>query len=68
MDEKNPVVLLSGGKWHIVENSRRSETAVCGQRIQDRRAHARLSNVGRERICRQCAQLWQAWQKGRLCT
>ncbi|HFQ93066.1 MAG TPA: hypothetical protein ENK32_03585 [Anaerolineae bacterium] len=64
MDEQNPVVLLSGGKWHIVTDSRRSETALCGQRIQDRRAHTRLSNVGLAHVCRQCAQLWHAWQKG----
>ncbi len=63
MDEQNPVVLLSGNKWHIVEDSRRSETAVCGQRIQDRRAHTRLSNVGLTQVCRQCARLWQNQQE-----
>ncbi len=57
MAEQNPVLLLSGDKWHIVEDSRRSETTLCGQRIQERRAHTRLSNVGLERICRQCARL-----------
>ncbi len=63
MDEQNPVLLLSGSKWHIVADSRRSETALCGQRIQDRRAHTRLSNVGLTHVCRPCARLWQNRQE-----
>lgn len=59
-DEANPVLLLTGAVWHIVENSRRSTTALCGRAIHERRAHARLSNVGEEKVCRDCWKLWQA--------
>lgn len=58
MDEKNPVVLLTGNTWHIVEHSRRSSLALCGRPIHDRRAHARLKQVGVENICRDCVKLW----------
>lgn len=65
MEEKNPVVLLTADVWHIVENSRQSATAVCGQPIRERQAHARLKQVGVENICRECRRLWQA-QTGSL--
>ena len=62
MEETNPVVLLTGDTWHIVEHSRQS-AALCGQSIHDGRAHARLKQVGVENICRNCAKLWQT-EKG----
>jgi hypothetical protein len=49
--DANPVVLLSGGSWHIVESSRRSAVALCGRPIRERRAHSRLRTVGREHVC-----------------
>lgn len=58
-DETNPVVLLTGDTWHIVEHSRRSAVALCGKSIGERRAHARVSNVGLENVCPRCAKLWQ---------
>lgn len=64
MDTKNPVVLLTGDTWHIVEHSRHSAVALCGRPIAERRAHARLMQVGLERVCRACARLWQAMQEG----
>ena len=60
MDESNPVVLQVSGQWHIVEHSRRSETALCGQRITSRGAHARLSLVGERNICPKCLKIFQA--------
>ena len=58
MDETNPVVLLTGNTWHIVEHSRRSPAALCGKNIQERRAHARLKKVGIKKICPKCRQLF----------
>lgn len=58
-EEANPVVLLSGEVWHIVEHSRRSAAALCGQAIHERRAHARLSNVGEKNVCPACLRLWR---------
>ncbi len=60
MDEANPVMLQISGKWHIVEHSRRSETALCGQKITHRGAHARLSLVGEKHTCPKCIKLFQA--------
>lgn len=59
MVETNPVVLLTGDTWHIVEHSRQSRVALCGQPIRNGRAHARLKQVGVENICRDCAKLWR---------
>jgi RNase P/RNase MRP subunit p29 len=59
-ENDNPVVLLTGDTWHIVEHSRRSATGLCGQAIQERRAHARLKQVGEANVCRRCWQLFQA--------
>lgn len=59
MDEINPVVLLTGNIWHIVEHSRRSPAALCGKNIQDRQAHARLNKVGVENICPKCRQRFE---------
>jgi hypothetical protein len=50
----NPVVLLSADTWHIVEHSRRSDVALCGRQIGERRAHARLQRVGPENVCPAC--------------
>ncbi len=58
-EENNPVVLLTNNQWHIVESSRQSRTGLCGKTIQNRQAHARLSNVGRENICPKCLKLWE---------
>ncbi|MCB8982786.1 MAG: hypothetical protein H6659_03080 [Ardenticatenaceae bacterium] len=58
-EETNPVVLLTGNTWHIVEHSRRSATAVCGQAIHERRAHARLKQVGEANICPRCLKLFR---------
>lgn len=58
MAEKNPVVLLSGHTWHIVEDGRRAQSAWCGQPLRERRAHARLSQVGEQNICPACWQLF----------
>jgi hypothetical protein len=59
MDEQNPVLLQISGKWHIVEHSRRSQNALCGQRITHRGAHARLSLVGAHNACPQCLKLFK---------
>ncbi len=59
MEEPNPIVLLTGDVWHIVEHSRRATAARCGQPIRDGRAHARLKQVGVENVCRECVRLWQ---------
>jgi hypothetical protein len=52
--DANPVVLLSGDIWHIVESSRQSAVALCGRPIRERRAHSRLKTVGREHVCPAC--------------
>lgn len=57
-DVPNPVVLLSGDAWHIVESSRGSEYALCGRRLADRRAHSRLRTIGRENVCHDCLRLY----------
>lgn len=57
MEENNPVVLLSGNTWHIVEHSRQSKKALCGKPIIDRRAHARYKQVGAANICPKCVKL-----------
>ncbi len=59
MNETNPVVLQVSGKWHIVEHSRRSTTALCGQSIVQRGAHARLSMVGEKNLCPRCLKLFK---------
>lgn len=59
MDETNPVLLQISGQWHIVEHSRRSETSLCGRRITQRGAHARLSLVGEANVCPTCLRLFR---------
>lgn len=54
----NPVVLLSGDTWHIVEHSRESYVAWCGKKITDRRAHSRLNTIGQENLCPICLTLF----------
>ncbi|MFQ5419525.1 MAG: hypothetical protein ACE5FD_06590 [Anaerolineae bacterium] len=54
---QNPVVLLDGEVWHVVEDGRRSDHALCGQKLTHRRAHTRLKRVGLERLCARCRQL-----------
>ena len=56
--ETNPVVLLSGDTWHIVEHSRESYVAWCGQKLTERRAHTRLNTIGRENLCPKCMALF----------
>ncbi len=56
--ETNPVVLLTEDTWHIVAHSRESYMAWCGQKITDRRAHSRLSTIGRENLCPECLSLF----------
>jgi len=58
-EESNPVVLLTGNTWHIVEHSRRSANALCGQAIHERRAHARLRQVGEANVCPRCLTLFK---------
>lgn len=60
MDSPDPVVLLSGNIWHIVAHSRRSDAALCGRRLADRRAHTRLARAGPENVCPDCLALWQS--------
>ena len=59
MEENNPVVLLSGGKWHIVEHSRKAKVALCGKTIGNRQAHARLKKVGAKNVCPKCVKLFE---------
>ncbi len=59
MNETNPVVLQISGQWHIVEHSRRSETSLCGKRVANRGAHARLSVVGEKNTCAKCLKLFR---------
>ncbi len=59
MDETNPVVMQISGQWHIVEHSRRSETSLCGRKITNRGAHARLSLVGEKNTCPNCLKLFK---------
>ena len=59
MDEHNPILLQISGRWHIVEHSRRSERALCGQKITQRGAHARLSLVGEQNVCPICLELFK---------
>ena len=63
MEETNPVVLLTGDVWHIVEHSRRSKMALCGRHINDRRAHARFKQVGAENICPRCLKLFSGEER-----
>lgn len=65
-EEENPVVLLTGNTWHIVEHSRRSAAALCGQAIHERRAHARLKQVGETNVCPRCLQLFQVDDRSKL--
>ncbi|MCB9077781.1 MAG: hypothetical protein H6631_09335 [Anaerolineaceae bacterium] len=57
--ELNPVLLQINGRWHIVEDSRRSERALCGARVTQRGAHARLSLVGEPHVCPKCWALFK---------
>lgn len=59
MEENNPVVLLSGGVWHIVEHSRQAKAALCGKPLSDRQAHARYKQVGATNICPKCVKLFE---------
>ncbi|MEZ4519162.1 MAG: hypothetical protein R3C44_20860 [Chloroflexota bacterium] len=56
----NPVVLLSGDTWHIVESSRESAVGLCGRPIRERRAHSRLRTVGRDHVCPACLKAFDA--------
>jgi hypothetical protein len=58
MEENNPVVLLSGDTWHIVEHSRKAKVALCGKAIGSRQAHARFKKVGAENVCPKCVKLF----------
>jgi hypothetical protein len=59
MNENNPVLLQISEQWHIVEDSRRSETTLCGKTITSRGAHARLSLVGQKHTCPKCLQIFR---------
>ena len=59
MNESNPVLLQLSGRWHIVEHSRRSERTLCGKKISQRGAHARLSLVGEKHTCKTCLRLFR---------
>jgi hypothetical protein len=56
--EINPVVLLMADTWHIVKHSRRSDVALCGKKINGRRAHSRLNTIGRKNLCPTCLSLF----------
>lgn len=57
MTEQNPVVLLSGGVWHVVEDGRTAQVALCGQPLRDRQAHSRLRTIGPQNLCEKCRTL-----------
>lgn len=54
MDKNNPVVMLCGKVWHIVESGHESEMGACGRALRERRAHSRLLTIGRENVCPVC--------------
>ncbi|CUS03322.2 protein of unknown function [Candidatus Promineifilum breve] len=54
MIEENPVVMLCGVMWHVVESGRASTVALCGRVLRDCRAHSRLKTVGRGNVCLGC--------------
>lgn len=54
MEDRNPVVMLCGKVWHIVESGRVSEIGLCGRGLHERRAHSRLLTIGRENVCPVC--------------
>lgn len=56
-DALNPVVMLNGRVWHVVDRGRDADYAVCGRALNDRRAHSRLRTVGRENVCPACLAL-----------
>lgn len=60
MNEENPVVMLDGRVWHIVESGRASTAGLCGWPLRERRAHSRLRTVGRENICSDCLEVWES--------
>lgn len=60
MELPNPVVLLSENVWHIVDDSRRSKTGLCGRKLTQRQAHSRLRTIGLNRVCPHCRQLYNA--------
>ena len=62
MDEQNPVLLQISNRWHIVEHSRRSEVSLCGKKITQRGAHARLSLVGEKNVCPKCLAIFSETQ------
>jgi hypothetical protein len=55
-DESNPVVMLNGEVWHIVEDGRSATVAYCGKNLHDKRAHSRLRTIGETAVCPQCRQ------------
>ncbi len=57
MNEINPVVMLAGKTWHIVESGRAATVALCGRELRDPLAHSRLRTVGRENVCAACLRL-----------
>lgn len=57
MDEKNPVVMLAGRVWHIVESGRSARVGLCGRELRDQKAHSRLRAVGRENVCANCLKV-----------
>lgn len=54
MIEQNPVVMLCGRIWHIVELGRASRVGICGRELRDCRAHSRMNTVGPKNICPEC--------------
>lgn len=54
MNEPNPVVMLCGKVWHIVESGRVADMGACGRSLRERRAHSRLLTIGRENVCPVC--------------
>ena len=62
MNEQNPVLLQISNGWHIVEHSRRSEVSLCGKKITQRGAHARLSLVGEQNVCPKCLRIFEDTQ------
>ena len=48
MDKNNPVVMLCGKVWHIVESGRESDMGACGRALRERRRKTySLTDAGR---------------------
>ena len=62
-DENNPVVMLNGTVWHIVEDGRSAIIAYCGKNLHDKRAHSRLRTIGETAVCLNCRKNYAPLQE-----